>query len=203
MRRFVMASLLGLLLVLVGGCELFERPFSGSLAPGDTGPAGGIIIFVDFARRHPFDYIEVAPADIGSGSSEYPWGLNVAVTGTGTGIGTGAANTDRIISVQDAESNTLPSYAAGMAAAFTSGGFDDWYLPSRDELNLIHELRESVPGLRANQYYWSSSDDDSEVARVWAQMVNDSTGRQASTSSSGKLTTFSVRAVRSFRESDL
>ena len=203
MKKFLFVALVGTLAAVIGSCELFEDPFAGSLSVGDEGPAGGVVIFVDNDRDHDFDYIEVAPVDLGTGSTEYYWGLNVAVSGTGTGIGTGATNTTRIISVQEEETNTPTNYAAKAAEAFSYGGFENWHLPSKDELNLVHELRASIDGLRPNQYYWTSSDVDSNVTWVWSQIVNSDTGRQANAGSNGKTASRPVRVVRYFNESDL
>lgn len=166
-------------------------------------PQAGVVIFVDTDRDHSFDYIEVAASDVGEPEQQFIWGANVAVPGTGTAIGTGAENTERIIAVMDEEVSSGIRYSADEADRFVQNGFDDWHLPSKDELNLIHELRDNIEELRPNQYYASSSDDDRNVTWVWTQMVNDSTGRQANSSGSGKITTRSVRAVRYFSESDL
>ena len=65
-----------------------------------------------------------------------------AVSGaTGTAIGTGSANTDAIIAAQGA---TETSYAAGVARAYTGGGFTDWFLPSKDELNEMYQNKAAI-----------------------------------------------------------
>lgn len=60
-------------------------------ATGDTGPAGGIIVY-----KNGDYYLEAAPSDQSAGKT---WSniTNVAVTGTGTGMTTGQANTTAII----------------------------------------------------------------------------------------------------------
>ena len=190
-------------LVLAGCEDLFRDPFVGSLSVGDTGPAGGTIVFVDVEREHDWDYLEAAPVDLGTDNAEYIWGLNTVAVQTGDSIGTGQADTTAIIEALEEDPNTPANYAAKAADAFSHNGYSDWFLPSKDELNLIHELREILSGLRPNQYYWSSSDDDASITWVWAQIVNSDTGRQANSGGSGKHATRPVRVIRSFRESDL
>ncbi|MBU2249529.1 MAG: hypothetical protein KKD77_22470 [Gammaproteobacteria bacterium] len=65
----------------------------GAFSLRDTGPAGGLIFYIDGAGT---TYFEAAPYDQ---SASQIWSniINVAVTGTGTAIGTGDANTDLII----------------------------------------------------------------------------------------------------------
>ena len=96
-----------------------------------------------------------------------PFGTMVSYATTGataTAIGTGSANTDAIISVQG---TTETSYAAGLARAYTGGGYTDWFLPSKDELNQMDinkSTLEDVSGFNAliTTYYWSSTENDSD-----------------------------------------
>ena len=87
-------------------------------------------------------------AAVADQSSIIRWynGSYVTTGATGTAIGTGSANTDAIILAQGA---TETSYAAGLARAYTGGGYTDWFLPSKDELNLMYlkkEILEAVSG---------------------------------------------------------
>jgi hypothetical protein len=111
---------------------------------------------------------------------------------TATAVGTGSANTDAIIAVQGA---TTTSYAAGLAKAYAAGGYTDWFLPSKEELNKMNlkkEILEAVSGFTAfSNYYWSSTEFDGWYA--WAQVFNDSFQFENIKSS-----TYSVRAVRAF-----
>lgn len=89
--------------------------------------------------------------------------------GTGTALGTGSSNTDNIIAqAVAAGNNTLTSYAAGLARAHNGGGYNDWYLPSKDELNKLYLNRVAIGGF-ANDYYWSSSENDANNA--WLQNI--------------------------------
>jgi len=96
-------------------------------------------------------------------------GSNVATGATGTAIGTGSANTTAIISAQGA---TETSYAAGLARAYTGGGYTDWFLPSKDELNKMYTNRATINTTAAansgsdfvSDYYWSSTENNSTTA---------------------------------------
>ena len=106
---------------------------------------------------------------------------------TGTAIGTGLSNTNTIITSQGA---TATSYAAGLARAYEGGGYTDWYLPSKDELNKLYLNKTAIGGFETN-YYWSSSEIDGNKA--WAQnFVN------GGHYDSDKYNTAYVRAIRAF-----
>ncbi|MDB4241849.1 DUF1566 domain-containing protein [Polaribacter sp.] len=132
-------------------------------------------------------------------SSGIRWynGINVITGATGTAVGTGSANTDAIINVQGA---TETSYAAGLARAYTGGGYTDWFLPSKDELIKMYTNRATINTTAtandgsnfATNYYWSSTESGYEYALVLgffdgSQYFNfkDNSG-------------YSVRAVRAF-----
>ena len=110
----------------------------------------------------------------------------------GTAIGTGAANTNAII----AQNGAGATYAAGLARAYTGGGYTDWFLPSRDELNKLYLNRVVIGGFdttTAEDFYWSSSEFESDVYVAWGQYFGDGT-RNAY----GKYYSNGVRAVRAF-----
>jgi hypothetical protein len=110
------------------------------------------------------------------------------ITGaTGTAIGTGLSNTNKIIVSQG---EPAISYAAGLARAYRGGGYTDWYLPSKDELEKLSYTREIIGGF-VNYYYWSSSEVD--LSKAWFQTFF--SGRQ---SISVKGEPAIVRAIRSF-----
>jgi len=51
---------------------------------------------------------------------------------------------------------------------YQGGGHDDWFLPSKDELNLMYQnlYRKSLGGFNWS-FYWSSSENDANYA--WSQ----------------------------------
>jgi hypothetical protein len=127
---------------------------------GDTGPAGGIIFYDKGSYSNGWRYLEAAPSDQSSGIQ---WGgYGTSVGGTSTGIGSGAANTAAIV----ARLGTGSSYAARLCADLELGGYDDWFLPSKDELNQMYQQRGVIGGF-ASDKYWSSSEGSSSYA--WGQ----------------------------------
>jgi hypothetical protein len=141
-------------------------------AVGDTGPAGGIIFYVKGDNSDGWRYLEAAPA-----STEWPaakWGTDgTAIPGArGIAVGTGKQNTAAIIAVQ----GTGSTYAAQLCDDLTSGGFSDWFLPSKDELALMYtNLRNQGLGDFAatppSAPYWSSSEVDAKSA--WFRVFDD------------------------------
>jgi hypothetical protein len=107
---------------------------------------------------------------------------------TGTALGTGAANTTAIIAAQGATSTT---YAAGVARAYSGGGYHDWYLPSRDELHKVFLDSAAIGGTWPAGDYWTSSQLD--LVGAWYQKIP--LGNQNTQVKSDLL---GVRAVRSF-----
>jgi hypothetical protein len=51
-------------------------------------------------------------------------------------------------------------YAAKLCADYRGGGYDDWFLPSKDELNLMYQnlKAQNLGGFSDVGYYWSSSE---------------------------------------------
>ena len=83
------------------------------------------------------------------------------------------------------------SSAFDLCKNFHGGGYDDWYLPSKDELNAIYVSLRKTGKISGNDWYWSSSPYNND--RAWAQRFSD--GYQ---DTYGKYGTCCVRAVRAF-----
>jgi hypothetical protein len=155
------------------------------LKVGDTGPAGGLIFYDKGKVNDGWRYLEAA---LGDQSEGLPWCIGSPIrTGvTVTGIGSGKANTAAIISKQGAG-----IYAASVCKTLVQGGYSDWFLPSKDELNLMYSNLSGQGGF-ASGYYWSSSKDN-YYSMAWMQIVGET--RQLG---SYKENNCRVRAVRSF-----
>ena len=135
--------------------------------------AGGIVFWVD-----PADSAHGLVCAIEDQSTGIQWfnGTYIVTGATATGIGTGAANTTAIIAAQGP---TETNYAAGLARAYAGGGFTDWFLPSKDELNLmfinkaaINQTATVYAGAIFSDYYWSSTEYDNNLA--WYQYFDGS-----------------------------
>ena len=127
-------------------------------------------------------------AAAGDQSSGIQWwnGSPVITSATDTEIGTGQANTTVIVTIQGEE-----RYAAQLCDDLTEGGYDDWFLPSLDELNQLYINRVAIGGFAAN-YYWSSSEYNASIA--WGQSFYNGFQSYGFT----KDYTYRVRAVRAF-----
>lgn len=89
-----------------------------------------------------------------------------------TDIGMGQVNTNAILARQAGVVSA--TYAAGLADALVFGGAADWYLPSKDELNLMSTvLRAKGYGGFSVGHYWSSSESHPKFA--WTQYFADET----------------------------
>ncbi len=115
---------------------------------------------------------------------------------TAIALGTGNTNTAAIIFAQN---EIVTSYAAGLARDYRGGGYTDWFLPSKDELNQIFEKRSMINTTAAENNgsdfltnaYWSSTEIDNYYA--WGQSF--SNGEQYNFF---KNYSANVRAVRAF-----
>ncbi|MEX1003029.1 MAG: DUF1566 domain-containing protein [Crocinitomicaceae bacterium] len=163
----------------------YQISFKTEYTIGGRGPAQGVVFYLDGNGGG----MEVSMTDVGSG---IPWGcegLDIPAT-SNTSVGTGESNTLAIVS------NCIETgIAAKVCVDYIYQGFDDWYLPSRDELSLIYEnvyLMGKGNFSSSPPLYWSSSSVDSDNAH--RQLF--STGEQLPYFKSSSVPM--VRAVRSF-----
>jgi len=144
------------------------------LQPGDNGYAAG--------QMHGL----IAAAEDQSRTYKIDWSnIGNTMVGTHTGLGCGRANTAAIV-----EQAGCTRGAAWVCSRLNQGGYADWYLPSRDELDLLYHARHAIGGFKVSSY-WSSSETDR--ADAWEQDFGD--GNQHW---DPKVVGECVRAIRSF-----
>ena len=73
-------------------------------------------------------------------------------------LGSGEQNTILISSRLAGGIWPSDTYIFGAISSFVNGGFNDWFVPSRDELYLIYIQKEEVKGFSPSSY-WTSNDD--------------------------------------------
>jgi uncharacterized protein (TIGR02145 family) len=119
---------------------------------------GGIIAYIwllgdDAYVSGQVHGIIAAPSDITKTARWLNNGTYTITGATGTGLGIGFHNTEMIVANQGDG-----SYAAKLCYDLVLGGYSDWCLPSKDELNKLYINRELIGGFDKNYSYWSSSE---------------------------------------------
>ena len=170
---------------LILGCETVSppTPWVAEYAVGDTGPAGGLIFYVSEAGftvdglSGTFHYLEASREDMKDEGNQ--WGGRGTLCGVYTEIGKGYANTNTL------QACTVPhpfeeDYHGQAKAAWnysvTNDGtiYDDWWLPSKDELLELSTTYASLSDKsvwNVNTSLWSSSEHDERTA--WCILLSD------------------------------
>ncbi len=196
-RAAIAAVVVVVVIAVVSGCPTGLDPGNGTglntdtviYEVGGTGPAGGIVFYDKGAYSDGWRYLEAWTADewTADEGGTYRWKENeFPTTGTSTSVGSGYANT-----YTHTEMSVSAHPAAEVVRSATHGGQEDWFLPSRDELNQMYLQRDAIGGFEGG-YYWSSS--QSATKNAWAQGFSD--GAQESVNKNSN--SFRVRAVRAF-----
>lgn len=118
----------GLARELVSKIEVAQA--EGVYKIGDFGPAGGVVFFDKGNFSNGWRYLEAAPFE-----AEFmaEWGaLNQNIEGLRNEVGFGKANTQIIIGRLNQLGET--GKAAQLCAVLNFDGYNDWFLPSIDEL---------------------------------------------------------------------
>ena len=158
---------------------------------------GGIVFWLDETGEHG-----LVCAKNQSTAGWYA-GTDGVTRATGDGPFSGEANTSIIIAAQVSIGDDGNDYAAQICneLQITEGGktYGDWYLPSKQELNLIYQNKTTIDATATvnggvtfgDNYFWSSTEYDNESA--WRQLFID--GEQVAYL---KFSYTEVRAVRAF-----
>jgi len=156
----------------------------GECRVGDVGPGGGIVFYDAGTRQTWGRFLEVAPASCeGAGLAFRPPAQRAMIyphlAGQPTpkvrrlmakGVGMGATNTALVVD----RFKRRVMYAARFADESTCNGQTDWFLPSKDELDLVYNVvraRDVPLGDFDKGYYWTSTDYNNVTA--WTQYFTD------------------------------
>jgi hypothetical protein len=122
---------------------------------------GGKVFYVYDNGKHGL----IAATSDQSTGIRWHGGSNTSTRARGDGVGAGLKNTAIIIANQGAvDGNALAATLCNEYSVTVDGvKYGDWYLPSKHELNLLY-LQKTVVGSFANNYYWSSTEVESNVA---------------------------------------
>lgn len=173
------------------------------------GPSGGYVFYDKGLYSDGWRYLEAAPGDWSTEAFRFGYyraGNNESnkVVGTESGIGKGEDNTKALVETMGStayifpESNgTTARYAAKFCAdlVITMDGvlYDDWFLPSKDELDLMYRklFYQGFEGIIRGPL-WSSTEYDNEKA--WVQFFLDDTEQNGD----DRVIGFKVWPVRAF-----
>ena len=165
-RTLILNALL--IVILLVSCKKEENnppptPPTTTIAIGESYQGGKIAYIlqagdIGYDANVPHGLI-AAQSDQGTAE----WGCYIiAISGAGgTAIGTGNQNTIDIMA-----GCSTAGIAACLCGDLVFGGYSDWYLPSKNELNQLYLNRVAIGGF-ANNYYWSSTEDSSSGG-AWA-----------------------------------
>jgi hypothetical protein len=160
--------------------------FTSTLGIGSS-YQGGIVYYI-FQLNDP-GYVEgqvhgliVSPN--GQGSATWNNNQGYFIGKTSTALGTGMANTNAIIAFP-----ASGVCAASIARSYQGGGYTDWYLPSKDEMQLLNPTLSSFIEL----YHFTSSEANLPNAYGWFP-----SGVSGISSWIQKNPSYQVRAIRTF-----
>jgi hypothetical protein len=133
---------------------------------GDTGPAGGIIFYDKGNSSGGWRYLEAAPAETETAAFFAPETASSIVSNAElraslkNPVGSGKINSQNLMETATTKGGGGFGWAVQICDELSVNGFDDWYLPSIDELNYLYGnvSRKGEGGFR-EEWYWSSSPD--------------------------------------------
>jgi Protein of unknown function (DUF1566) len=150
---------------------------------------GGIIFYVDGTGQHGL----ISSTSDQSTTNIWSNGSLIVTGATGTAVGTGQSNTTTIVTQQGPG-----TYAASTCNNLVLNGYSDWFLPSKDELNLMY-INLASQGLGSfsvsGNWYWSSSEFSWNGA--WVQRFSNGFQQDVWKTETGPPAVH-VRAIRAF-----
>lgn len=211
MRKGILSlALMLVIILLIVGCK--KEPDIKNYKVGASGPAGGII-FYDCDADNDIEYtaddgttkknkdglssalcgwrfLEAATSDL---PGTYEWGSNGSC-GTKKELGEGASNTSKLIGSTRETTKSFP--AAKACDDYALNGYEDWFLPSYEEINLMYtELyKKGLGSFTEGSGYWSSYEDIT-TSSAWFQEFSSSGVRWFT----ARNNSFRVRPIRAFK----
>ncbi|MCX6183902.1 MAG: T9SS type A sorting domain-containing protein [Flavobacterium sp.] len=166
---------------------------TSNFSVGSIGPSGGYVFYDQGSVVNGWRYLEASPTDNGSDSGTGCY--CVSIPNTSNAIGTGRTNTTNWISAG------CNGGFINTATAFNINGNTNWFIPSKDELNLMYStLKLNNLGNFQNVPYWTSSPASYGSCGInggaWVQ--NFTNGTQYSDARSGYQGAGNLRLVRQF-----
>ena len=143
---------------------------------------GGLVFYIDNTGQHG---LVCATTDQSTGAAWGCTGTNI-VGADGVTVNSGKQNTIDIIN-----GCITDGIAAKICYNLDLNGFNDWFLPSLAEMNLMYNFKVNGYGSFADNYYWSSTEYSANSAR-YVLFSNGSPGYN------GKDSMYNVRAIRAF-----
>jgi len=133
-----------------------SAPASPVYKVGQVGPAGGLIFYVKANNSGGWRYMEAAPEDVYGKFPLAREGINTSDLLERT-IGQGLRNTKEYMKQAESKGGGF-GWAAQVCDEYEVNGYDDWFLPSLDELNQVYgNLHQKSLGGFFNDWYWSST----------------------------------------------
>jgi hypothetical protein len=150
---------------------------------------GGIVYYVDLSGEHGL------VAAINNVGEYYEWGCSdISVSGADEiTIGSGFQNTMDIINQDCTIDSGVYTTAAEVCYNLQENGYDDWYLPSSDELLMMSNISDVANFIGLNCWIWSSTEFQNSTWLAW--VVCPLTGEIGTLQ---KYTNARVRPIRSF-----
>ena len=182
----------GATLQMIGGVPTWTGGTPPPPAVGDS-YQGGVVFYI--LQSGDPGYVDGETHGLIAATSDQGWitwwnGSYVVTGATATALGTGSANTTLIISAQGNTGTYAAKACADYSVTVDGVAYDDWYLPSHNELYKFYVARSVVPGF-SYSYYWSSTEADSNNA--W--WLNTYPTYMIAVDKKGS---YAVRAIRSF-----